>query len=248
MPDVRDADQAVPGQAAAQVQPLRGGTAPSWLDAFAYELPSLIGSSEGEQAFAALGMLTTGLSSPKFGKVISRAVALMPKESCYAEVGTFSGYTLLSAALRNPLKRCLGIDNYRPDFYAGKAEHVKSRLRTNLSHFGTTNATVIESDYKNVTLDMPIGVHVIDGEHTGRAVLEGLAWAEDKLADEALVIFDDISIGDVYDGIENYLALTYHPQSFKEIFKLHVGYPKDAHHVNDVAWNGFSIMEFRRNK
>ena len=247
MPSMPDAGEVLREQEHPEVQPVRTDAGASWLEAFACELPRLVGSSEGEQEFAALRMLTVGLSSPKFGKVISRAVAHMPKECCYAEVGTFSGYTLLSAAIYNPLKTCFGIDNYRPDFYIGHADSVKARLKANLYHFGQINATVIESDFKNVTLPIPIGVHVIDGEHTGKAVLEGLAWVEDKLADNAIIIFDDISIGDVYEGVERYLALTDKAHCFKEIFKLHVTYPDGANHVNDVAWNGFSILQFRRN-
>ena len=192
-------------------------------------------------------MMTTGLSSAKLGHLLSRAVSLMPAHNCYVEVGTFTGYTLLAAAIRNPHKQCLGIDSFRPDFYAGKVESVKRRIELNLGHFSVLNARVINADFKDVVkFDHPIGVHLIDGEHTAQAVLGGLEWAEEHLADHALIFLDDISFGDVYEGVEAWLSSPVNRKSYREIFKMHIGYAEGEHHWNPVFWNGLSILEFHR--
>ena len=220
------------------------------LDRFLEEYPMLIASNEGEAEFGAIRMLCTGLSTPKLGKVLNRACRFLEPNEVYCEIGTFTGYTLISASLCNSDRRFYGIDNFRllgEQTTEDKREWVRNRLKLNLDHFKFGNQHVIDSDFRNVDLKETIGVFYIDGHHTREEVYENFKWGHQRLANKALILIDDISIAQVGEGVEDWVKD--HPGEYREIFRMHSFYdPSDINHYNSVFWNGLSIVTFERGR
>ena len=218
---------------------------------FLHNYNNLICSDFGEQEFAAIRVLCPGLSSPKLGKLLNYAGRCLPKGEIYLEIGTFTGYTLISASHHNTHTKFLGIDNFRLIGEKTTPEHqawVRDRLRLNREHFKYGNQEVIDSDFRNVQFspDVKIGVFFIDGHHTREEVYENFKWAHPNMADEALIFVDDISIGGVGDGITGWTKD--HPE-YMEFFRMHNFYPKeDGDHWSNSFWNGLSILRFKREK
>ena len=212
---------------------------------------SLICSDSGEGEFAAIRTLCPGLSSPKLGKVLNYAGRLLPEDEIYLEIGTFCGYTLISAGHHNTQTKFLGIDNFRLLGEKTTPEHqawVKSRLKLNMEHFKYGNHHFIESDYRKVELgpEVKIGVFYIDGHHTREEVVENFKWAHDRLADQALIFVDDISIAHVGEGIKDWVKDRH---EYYEFFHMDSFYPEDNQdHWNNSFWNGLSILTFKREK
>jgi len=223
---------------------------------FKYGYFNSVCSDQGEAEFAAIRVMTCGLSSQKFGKIINYAVKCMDPRNIYCEIGTFTGYTLLCAALHNS-RQCLGIDNFSSTFYSPEtAKNVRARVHANLGHFSFPNVSFVEEDYKKVALDGDrIGVFLVDAEHTREECFNCLEWGHRYLAPYAIVFVDDISACGVYGGVEDWMAL--HPSEVRELFKVHVHYPQTGdidddelgrQRANPVSYNGFCILEFTRKK
>lgn len=218
------------------------------VDAFLREYPELIATGHGEAEFAAIRVLCPGLSTPKTGKLLNRAVSHLDKGEIYCEIGTFVGYTLIAASHHNTDKKCVGIDNFRLvglDATPTSIAWAKDRLKTNLEHFKYGNQYFIEGDFRDIDLKEKIGVFYIDGHHTREEVYENLQWGHFRLADKALIVSDDISIEGVGDGIQDWIKD--HPKEYKEVFHMEVFYePENVNHYNSVFWNGLSIVKYER--
>lgn len=218
---------------------------------FLKEYPMLIASNMGEDVFATIMVMCPGLSTPKLGKILNRAVSYLEKDEIYCEIGTYCGYTLISSAYHNQ-EICLGIDNH---MLCGlktektEQEKVKNRLFFNLNLMGSRNIRFISSDYKEIALQEKVGVFYIDGEHTREEAYRNLKWGHEFLADKALIFVDDISSCGVGDGIKDWVKD--HEEEYNEVFRMNVFYDKDkaeGTQWNPVFWNGLSIIEFNRKK
>lgn len=216
---------------------------------FLREYPILIASDYGESEFAAIKILCPGLSTPKLGKILNRAAYYMEPTEVYCEIGTFCGYTLISASMNNLDKQFIGIDNFcllGLKTTEGHSEFVRKRLKTNLDHFYFGNQHVIDSDFRRVDVQAPIGVFYIDGTHTYEEVLENFSWAHKRLSDDAIVFIDDISMAGVGEAVTEWVK---NNKEYKEIFRMDVFYKKgEICHTNPVFWNGLSIVRFKREK
>lgn len=220
------------------------------LTEFIYSYPNMICSDYGESEFAAIRVLCPGLSSPKLGKLLNFACRFMEKEESYVEIGSFTGYTLISASHHNSNKRFIGIDNMRllgDKSTPEQKEWVRNRLRINLEHFKSGNHFIIEDDYRNVKLpeQTKIGVFLIDGHHTREEAYDNFRWVKPYLSDSALIGIDDISISGVGEGVKNWVRD--HPEEYEEFFRMNVYHPPDnIDHWSPAFWNGLSLVSFRR--
>jgi len=77
--------------------------------------------------------LVKGMSTENIAFFINEIVKTIACKGVYLEVGTFNGYSLLSAALYNPSTRCIGIDNFSQFDLEHKNEIL---LCANLRKFG----------------------------------------------------------------------------------------------------------------
>lgn len=177
---------------------------------FKEELTGLLLTPSGDAPFSALRIITHGMAGVRTAKLINFACRCMDADEIYLEVGTFSGYTLVSAAFQSNAV-CVGVDDFslkeviRPEAREMAKGIIREKLQKNLAEHGSSSSKFIESDFRSVSLsDEAIGklaVLFIDGEHNYQDVKETLEKFEPFLAKEALVIFDDVQFG----GIPRYI-------------------------------------------
>lgn len=221
------------------------------IDQFLVSYSHLICSDYGEEEFSAIRVLCPGLSSAKLGKILNYASRLMGEREIYLEIGTFTGYSLISASHQNSTAHFVGIDNFSIAGISTDAvqrQWVKDRLRVNLEHWSHPKRRVIDGDFRDVTLEegTKIGVFYIDGKHTYDEVIENFKWGDKYLADEALIVIDDITIPGVGEGIRDWVKE--HPE-YDEFFRMHTHHGvKDIDHWNPTFWNGLSMVSFKRKK
>lgn len=218
------------------------------LNKFLLQYPKLIATDHGESEFAAMRVLCPGLSTPKLGKILNTAVSCMSRDEVYCEIGTFVGYTLISASHGNSDKICIGIDNFRLVGIEATATSIawaKERLKINLEHFKYGNQRFIEADFRDVDIKEKVGVFYIDGHHTREEVYENFRWGHNKLSDNAVVLVDDITMPGIGEGITDWIKD--HPEEYREVFHMDVFHTADnVNHYNNIFWNGLSIVTFKR--
>jgi len=208
------------------------------VEKFLNRFPDLLGSSEGESEFAAIRVLTAGMSTAKTGKILNQASSMLDKGEIYVEIGTFTGFSLICAAYQIPDRNFIGIDNFS---FNGLTTHedtkeiVRKRLATNIAYFPVGSKRIIEGDFRNVSLppDQKIGVFYIDGYHTRQEVIDNFKWGHEKLASKALIFVDDISIGGVGEGVADWVREN---KEYKEVFRMY------AYSFNNTFHNGLSIL------
>lgn len=192
------------------------------MDCFFKRFCQILMNDDNDHIFSEIKVLTSGTTSPRIAKLLNFAVSQMDKGECYLEVGVFTGATLCSAAYMTG-KPCVGIDNFDPDMIKDMTNmspsSLHSRCMYNIQNLAPS-AKLINKDFRNVTkeeIGQPIAVSFIDGKHTYKDVKENVEWLEPLLADNAILIFDDINYYDVQDAIlelvktrsENYETVFY---------------------------------------
>lgn len=173
---------------------------------FKEALVPLLTNSAGDGAFAALRIATHGMAGIRTAKIINFACRCLAEGEFYLEVGTFSGYSLVSAGYQNNTL-CVGVDDLSLTevIKEGSREsvrpHVRGILNKNLAEYGSPNMRFIESDFRSVTLNEEskgkLGVLFIDGNHTKEDVQAALDKFEPYMCQDAIVIFDDIQYGNI---------------------------------------------------
>ncbi len=131
------------------------------------------------------------MSTVAIAAMINEAVAQMPTEASFVNVGVWNGYSFLSGMIGNPDKTCIGIDNFSE--FGGPREAFLSRFEMLRSH----NHSFHEMDYKDYFAGQhegQIGCYLYDGEHSYSNQLEGLRVAEPFFAKNAIVIIDDTNL------------------------------------------------------
>jgi methyltransferase family protein/glycosyl transferase family 2 len=145
------------------------------------------------------------MSTFAVGAVLNRAVAAMPRDQVYVNVGVWQGYTFFSGALGNPDKRCIGVDNFSE---WGK-EDVRVALEARLDRIGMPSQTMHAMDYREyfrMVHNEPIGVYLYDGDHAYEHQLQGLEIAEPFLADGCVVVVDDTNWRHPYEATLDFMA------------------------------------------
>lgn len=180
------------------------------MDCFMKRFSDVLLNDKDDHTFETLKILTGGTTSPRIAKLLNFAVSQMDKKETYVEVGVFAGTTLVSAAHAN-MKTCIGIDNYDPEEHKSMGCDPKVVRDRCLHNINSTNcgATLIEKDFRQVTKEeiaYPIAVSFIDGKHDFTSVMENLQWLEPMLADEAIIIFDDVNYLEVTQAIFTWLV------------------------------------------
>lgn len=179
------------------------------IDNFFKKYAGVLLNDKNDHIFETLKIITGGTTSPRIGKLLNFAVSQMDSNEAYVEVGVFAGATLVSAAYVNR-KRCVGIDKYDAKEIRGMGcDPVAVRDRC-LQNITNTNcgATLIEKDFRDVSkeeIGSPVAVSFIDGKHDFTDVTENLKWLEPMLANEAIIIFDDVNFEGVSRAIFSWL-------------------------------------------
>lgn len=173
---------------------------------FREALVPLLTTSAGDGAFAALRIATHGMSGVRTAKIINFACRCLEEKEFYLEVGTFSGYSLISAGYQNNTL-CIGVDDLsltevvKEGSRESVKPHVRGFLHKYLAEYGSPNMQFIESHFRSVVLNEEfkgkLGVLFIDGDHTKADVEETLFKFEPYMCKNAIVIFDDVQYGNI---------------------------------------------------
>lgn len=162
--------------------------------------------------FENIKLFTQGTTSTRIGKLLNFAVSQMGEKECYLEVGVFTGSTLCQAAYVNE-RFCVGIDNYLPDeikqITGMPSDFIRDRCLFNINCLGRGRIKLIEKDFRDVSVEeisLPVAVSFIDGKHDYAGVMDNLKWLEPKLADHAILVFDDINYIEVSLAIEDWMS------------------------------------------
>lgn len=203
-------------------------------------------NDKNDQTFETLKLLTAGTTGARIAKLINFASACMSPEECYLEVGVFTGFTLISANYLNN-RHCVGIDSFMPDqIFSIKPDDVRAKCKFNLMNY-TYNTLLIDGDFRSVKADQikkPVAVHFVDGDHSYEAVKDGIAWVKPLLANEALIIFDDVG----YPAVTKALLEVAGEPGFELVFLYRPLYVGDAvYPVGDkVLHQGLAILRYAK--
>ncbi len=139
-----------------------------------------------------------GLSSPRVCNFLNRLVSRLDADECYLEIGTYKGLTLISAALDNLGKKCVGCDKFRLiSSTTGIGVMAKRALMSNLARYGgrlgdiAFHHTTSRRLFARGLIDMPVGVYFYDGDHSRAGTYHGMVAAAPYLSERAVVAVDD---------------------------------------------------------
>ncbi len=188
-----------------------------------------------------------GMCSVRFAKLINEAARFLGDKECYLEIGTYAGFTLLSAGYENQ-QVFIGVDNFSENYtFNGD---IKKELMKNIDAYPGAYY-IIDGDFKNVDLknflreEAKIGVFLIDGKHTYEEVMKSIEWGKPYLSDEAVVFFDDTNVPEVKKALDEIKQ----DAAFEEIcfVKSYVNLSQGKKMMTDpYIHNGFSVMAYRR--
>lgn len=180
------------------------------MDCFIKRFSDVLLNDKNDDTFQMIKMLAGGTTSTRIGKLLNFAVSQIEPNECYVEVGVFNGATLCSAAYVNGQK-CIGIDRYDVDqikfMTAVPASDIRDRCLHNIRNLAP-NTKLIEKDFRDVTqeeIGCPVAVSFIDGTHDYEDVTRNLEWLEPMLADEAILVFDDINYEQVSRAVFDWI-------------------------------------------
>ena len=172
------------------------------------------------------------MSTFAVGTIINRAVAEMPSDHSYVNVGTWHGFSLLAGMFGNPDRKCVGIDDF--SLFGGPREEFNEWFGRQRS----PNHRFHEMDYREYfdrVHDGPIGVYFYDGRHRYEDQLHGLEAAEPFFGDDCIVIVDDTNWIPPYSATRDFVARSTHDYSVL----LDEGTAVSMH---PTLWNGLLIM------
>jgi hypothetical protein len=172
------------------------------LEVFNTRIPCSLPEADPPRAWIADLCAMPRMSTFAIGCLINKAVHDLPDGQCYVNVGVWHGFSLLVGMLRNPDKKCIGIDNFS-EFGGPRLEFRKRYLaaRSQNHHF-------YEIDYKKYFEQLHkdlIGFYFYDGAHDYANQIDGLRIAEPFLADNALVMVDDTNWRDPYQATLDFM-------------------------------------------
>jgi hypothetical protein len=148
-----------------------------------------------------------GMSSPRVCNLLNRLVARMDPGEQYLEIGTWQGLTLLSAALNNQGRICVGCDKFRVfGRYTGFGFVARRRLHRNLASYQGRTAEIRMYELPSAdffaagVLSAPIGVYFYDGDHSYRGTRDSMIAAAGWLSPHSAILVDDWNVPKVRRG------------------------------------------------
>jgi len=173
------------------------------------------------------------MSTFAIGAIIHEAVAQMPDEDVFLNVGVWHGFTLLSGMIGNKTNRCIGVDNFS-QFGGPKAEfiHRFKKFNSGLHRF-------YEMDFEYYLRNVhsgKIGFYIYDANHERSEQIRGLKLAEPFLARNCIVLIDDANSPDVKRVVDEFISSSCH--RYQMILS---GETRTQHHP--TFWNGITILK-----
>jgi protein O-GlcNAc transferase len=178
--------------------------------------------------------------------LLNLAASLLAPDESYVEVGTYYGASLIGA-MRGNEGDFVAIDRFEfgPLEVKGVQLPAASRagLEATLRAFGAGDPTILEGDAFKVLEggalgDRRVGVYYYDGPHDYDSQVRGLRAVEPWLADEALIIVDDLDWEDVGRAVRDYLEAENRAELLFDIPGEDRGHPQ--------WWAGVAVVARRR--
>lgn len=214
------------------------------LKSFLEGYPRVVFGDEQDSIFVALRFFTHGMCSARMAKLLNFACQFLAEDECYLEIGTYAGFTLLSAGYESS-HNFVGVDNFSANWSI--RGDVKCQLEKNIQAY-PGNYHIVDSDFRRVNLtqmQQKVGVFLVDGDHTYEDVMDSIAVFKDRLSDNALIVFDDINVPGVRKAIDEIKK----DDAFTEFFFANsFGGPDGANGMRTCPYihNGFSLMSYQK--
>ncbi len=207
--------------------------------------PRVLFSADQDGIFSTLRIMTHGMCSVRLAKLLNFASRFLEGRECYLEIGTYGGFTLLSAGYES-FQTFIGVDDFSEN-YSIRGDVKKELTRMLETYPGYY--FLVESDFKKVDLKdvlqdgAKIGVFLIDGKHTYDEVMASMAWARPYLSENALVCFDDVNVPGVAQAMEEIRKDPAFEQFFfvKSFFE---NYEEKQMKTDPFVHNGFGLMSY----
>jgi len=141
-----------------------------------------------------------GMSSPKICNLLNALVARMEPGERYVEVGCWRGRTLLSAALNNTGRVCIGCDKFRLfGRFTGFGYRARRALYANVKRYEGRRAAIWFHEMRSSVFFRrrslgPVGVYFYDGAHSYRETRRSIAAGARWLSPKAVVLVDDWNV------------------------------------------------------
>jgi hypothetical protein len=166
--------------------------------------------------------------------VIDKAVASMPDETAFVNVGVWHGFSFLCGIANNPERRCVSIDNFS-QFGGPKAEFL-ARFEAHKSACHEFHEMDYEAYFARVHRG-PIGFYIYDGDHGYRDQIRGLEAAEEFFASKCVIMVDDTNDPEPRQATLDFLHR--HPGRYRLLLDR-----RTNSNCHPTFWNG--VMVFTR--
>jgi len=191
-----------------------------------------------------------GMNTENMQFFINETVKKFCYQGTYMEVGVFQGSMLCSAALYNKHTRCIGIDNFS-QFDKDGINH--GILKSNINKLKLANVDFHNLDYKTAIKELferepnlKVDVYYYDGNHSAKDQYDGLDVMKDHLADDCVVLIDDINWRHVEKATDKWLLDNPDFRLFQKIrfspILIDKKSNKEFNHSLGNWWNGFYVI------
>lgn len=199
-----------------------------------FEVENTILPGDSDDMLARLSPLLSmpRMSTLAIGALLNQAVAEMPSDHCYVNVGVWHGFSLFAAAAGNDDKRCIGVDNFS-EF--GRAQQNFTRRFKQRRSNGLEFYAVDYREYFATYHRGEIGVYFYDGHHAYEHQLRGLQVAEPFFASGCLIFVDDTNFDAPRQATNDFLSASEHRyHCVMDRGTISAGHP--------TLWNGIIVL------
>ena len=186
-----------------------------------------------------------GMSSPKVCRFLNRLVASLDPGEHYLEVGSWQGRTLLSAAVHNTGKLCVGCDKFRFfGRFTGFGYKARRALKENLARYADNRAAINFYDmpssrfFRRRRADGPVGIYFYDGDHSYRGTRTSIAAGARWLSPKAVVLVDDWNVPRIRQGTLD----GFRDAGVKILWQREL----EGDHSERTWWNGLGVFYVER--
>ena len=192
-----------------------------------------------------------GMNTENIRFLIHLLVKYWAHNGIYLEVGSWQGASLISAALFNTTAQCLSIDNFSEFQFSDRnnrdilAENIKKfpQIRNIILHEGAYLQQLPEICS---TLNKKVNVYFYDGAHDYISQKKGLEAILPYLADDGLIVVDDVNWKEVAVAVNDFL---FENSQFQIIWQVKTGdFSKDKslEKIDPCWWNGILVLSKKR--
>jgi hypothetical protein len=173
------------------------------------------------------------MSTIAIGAIIDQAVAQMPPDQAYVNIGVWNGFTFLAGLINNPNKTCIGVDNFCK--FGGPRDAFLTRFQP----YKGPRHQFYDLDYREYFATIhkePIGVYLYDGPHTYEDQVQGLQIAEPFFAPQCVVLVDDTNGDAARRGTMDFIARSQH--AYRVLMDR-----RTARNCHPTFWNGIVVLQ-----